>query len=48
MIGDDTRARREQLVLDHFRDEVAEHWDDVLSIFPHPHYELVALRQFGG
>lgn len=37
------RARRERLVLDHFHDEVAQRWDDVLSTFPHPHYELVPL-----
>jgi steroid delta-isomerase-like uncharacterized protein len=35
------RARREQLVLDHFHDEVAQQWDDVLSTFPHPRYEIV-------
>ena len=35
------RARREQIVLDHFRDEVAQQWDDVLSTFPHPRYEIV-------
>lgn len=33
---------REQLVLDHFHDEVRHAWDDVLATFPHPHYELVA------
>ena len=33
---------REKLVLDHFRGEVAKRWDDVLSTFPHPHYELIA------
>ncbi|HEY1176374.1 MAG TPA: ester cyclase [Phytomonospora sp.] len=32
---------REKLVLDHFRDEVVQRWDDVLSTFPHPHYEIV-------
>ncbi|HET9876703.1 MAG TPA: ester cyclase [Mycobacterium sp.] len=32
---------RQQLVLDHFRDEVAQDWDATLSTFPHPHYELV-------
>jgi len=33
---------REKLVLDHFRDEVAQDWDAALSTFPHPHYELIA------
>ncbi|MFE1794645.1 ester cyclase [Streptomyces sp. NPDC059517] len=33
---------RETLVLDHFRDEVAQDWDATLSTFPHPHYELIA------
>jgi steroid delta-isomerase-like uncharacterized protein len=37
----DVRARREQLVLDHFHDEVEQRWDDVLSTFPHPRYEIV-------
>lgn len=37
----DVRARREQVVLDHFHDEVAQEWDDVLSTFPHPRYEIV-------
>ncbi|MEV6969902.1 ester cyclase [Hamadaea sp. NPDC051192] len=35
------RAVREKTVLDHFRDEVRQEWDDVLSTFPHPRYELV-------
>nr|BDT32853.1 ester cyclase [Myxococcus sp. MH1] len=35
------RKARQKLVLDHFRDEVRQQWDDVLSTFPHPHYELV-------
>jgi steroid delta-isomerase-like uncharacterized protein len=38
----DVQARREQVVLDHFRDEVAQQWDDVLATFPHPRYEVVA------
>jgi predicted ester cyclase len=33
---------REKLVLNHFHDEVRQDWDDVLSTFPHPHYELIA------
>ncbi|GGM06701.1 MULTISPECIES: ester cyclase [Micromonospora] len=33
---------REKLVLDHFHDEVRQDWDQVLSTFPHPHYELIA------
>lgn len=34
-------AARQKLVLDHFHDEVRQAWDDVLSTFPHPRYELV-------
>jgi predicted ester cyclase len=34
-------AARQKLVLDHFHDEVRQDWDDVLSTFPHPHYELI-------
>ena len=34
-------AARQKLVLDHFHDEVVQDWDDVLSTFPHPHYELI-------
>src|SRR5690349_24999755 len=41
MSHDDVRAGREQLVLDHFHDEVAQRWDDVLSTFPHPRYEII-------
>ncbi|WP_209314028.1 ester cyclase [Streptomyces bohaiensis] len=41
MITDEIRAARQQLVLDHFEDEVRQEWDDVLSTFPHPHYELI-------
>lgn len=41
MITDEVRARREQVVLDHFRDEVAQDWDATLSTFPHPRYEIV-------
>jgi predicted ester cyclase len=33
---------RQNLVLAHFRDEVRQHWDDVLASFPHPHYEIIA------
>jgi len=36
---------REKLVLDHFRDEVAQDWDATLSTFPHPHYELIAMMR---
>ncbi|MFC0629238.1 ester cyclase [Kribbella deserti] len=32
---------RQKVVLDHFRDEVRQEWDDVLATFPHPHYELI-------
>ena len=41
MIDDAVRAAREKVVLDHFRDEVAQEWDAVLSTFPHPRYEIV-------
>jgi steroid delta-isomerase-like uncharacterized protein len=41
MTTDDVRARRERLVLDHFHDEVEQRWDDVLSTFPHPRYEII-------
>lgn len=41
MITDETRKARQKLVLDHFRDEVRQEWDDVLATFPHPHYELI-------
>ncbi|MET7777038.1 ester cyclase [Streptomyces mirabilis] len=41
MITEDVRKARQKLVLDHFRDEVRQDWDDVLSTFPHPHYELI-------
>jgi predicted ester cyclase len=41
VLTDDLRTTREKIVLDHFRDEVAHRWDDVLSTFPHPRYELV-------
>ena len=34
-------AARQKLVLDHFHDEVRQAWDDVLSTFPHPRYELI-------
>ncbi|MFI6578871.1 ester cyclase [Nocardiopsis sp. NPDC050513] len=41
MITDDVRRARQKLVLDHFRDEVRQEWDDVLATFPHPRYELI-------
>ncbi len=41
MPTDDLRARREQIVLDHFHDEVQHDWDAVLATFPHPRYELI-------
>jgi steroid delta-isomerase-like uncharacterized protein len=41
VITDEVRARREQVVLDHFRDEVAQDWDATLSTFPHPRYEVI-------
>ena len=40
-VSADVRARREQVVLDHFADEVRQDWDAVLSTFPHPRYEIV-------
>lgn len=40
-VTDEVRQARQKLVLDHFRDEVRQEWDDVLSTFPHPHYELI-------
>ena len=40
---EDVLRAREKLVLDHFHDEVAHAWDKVLSTFPHPHYELIAM-----
>ncbi|MFJ9210824.1 ester cyclase [Streptomyces sp. NPDC102264] len=42
MITEEVRAARQKLVLDHFHDEVRQEWDDVLSTFPHPHYELIS------
>ncbi|MCP3805091.1 ester cyclase [Allokutzneria sp. A3M-2-11 16] len=41
MITEEIRAAREKLVLDHFHDEVEHRWDDVLSTFPHPRYEII-------
>ena len=41
MITEDVRKARQELVLDHFHDEVRQEWDDVLATFPHPHYELI-------
>ena len=43
MITDEVRKARQKLVLDHFRDEVRQEWDDVLATFPHPHYELIPI-----
>jgi len=43
MLTPEIRAAREKLVLDHFHDEVRQDWDDVLSTFPHPHYELIPI-----
>ena len=43
MISDEVRAAREKLVIDHFRDEVRQDWDDVLATFPHPRYELIPM-----
>ena len=43
MTTESIRARREKLVLDHFHDEVAQDWDQTLSTFPHPHYELIPM-----
>jgi steroid delta-isomerase-like uncharacterized protein len=41
VITDEVRAAREQVVLDHFCDEVAQDWDATLSTFPHPRYEVI-------
>ncbi|MFK0229895.1 ester cyclase [Streptomyces sp. NPDC090303] len=41
MTTQDPRRARQRLVLDHFRDEVRQEWDDVLATFPHPRYELI-------
>ncbi|MCP3097936.1 ester cyclase [Myxococcus sp. K15C18031901] len=41
MLTEQVRQARQKVVLDHFRDEVRQAWDDVLSTFPEPHYELV-------
>jgi len=41
VISEEIRAAREQVVLDHFRDEVAQDWDATLSTFRHPRYEIV-------
>lgn len=43
MLTSQLRAVREKIVLDHFANEVAQRWDDVLSPFPHPRYELIPL-----
>lgn len=40
--SEDVLRARQKVVLDHFHDEVRQAWDDVLSTFPHPHYELIA------
>lgn len=45
MLDTSTRADREKLVLDHFHDEVVQKWDDVLSTFPHPRYEIIPLMR---
>ena len=41
MTNSHIRAKRETLILDHFHDEVAQRWDDVLSTFEHPRYEII-------
>ena len=41
MLTDDVRATREKIRRRPFRDEVSQRWDDVLSTFPHPRYELI-------
>ena len=38
-------SQRERLVHDHFVDETRQEWNDVLSTFPHPHYEIVPTGQ---
>ncbi|MFI5842161.1 ester cyclase [Catenuloplanes sp. NPDC051500] len=45
----ETLRAREKLVLDHIHDEGTQQWDDVLSTFPHPYYELIAtMRVYDG
>ncbi|GAA5165477.1 MULTISPECIES: ester cyclase [Amycolatopsis] len=39
--GTEVLRARQEVVLNHFRDEVAQDWDATLSTFPHPHYEIV-------
>ncbi len=41
MLAPQLRAYREQLILDHFSGEVSQQFDQVLSTFPHPRYELI-------
>jgi predicted ester cyclase len=41
VIDDEVRKARQKLVLDHIHDEGRQEWDEVLSTFPHPYYELV-------
>jgi steroid delta-isomerase-like uncharacterized protein len=45
VITEAVRAHREKVVLDHFREEVAQDWDAVLSTFPHPRYEIVPTQR---
>jgi steroid delta-isomerase-like uncharacterized protein len=46
--GANVLRAREKLVLDHFRDEVRQDWNAVLSTFPHPHYEIIATQTVHG
>ncbi|OJH42040.1 ester cyclase [Cystobacter ferrugineus] len=41
MPTEQVRKARQTLVLNHFHDEVRQNWDDVLSTFPNPRYELI-------
>ncbi len=51
VLTNDVRARREEVLLDHFRDEVAQddevaqEWDAVHSTFPHQRYEIRCARE---
>lgn len=40
-VSEETLARREKIVLDHFADEVSQEFGRVLATFPHPHYEII-------
>jgi len=39
------RAKREEVVREHFETEVAQEFDKALETFDHPHYEIMANNQ---